>query len=68
MRYYLHVLNHKDHSYINIKLTEEETDKYKKYNSVEDFIFFENIGEKYDFEQASSDCMISEKLKIYYKM
>ena len=68
MHYYLHILNHENKSYINIKLTEKECKKYDLYDNLKDFIIYEKIGEKYGFNINTSDYMMSSKNDINYKM
>lgn len=67
MKYYLHVLNYDDLSYINIGLTEKESEKYEMYECEDDFIKYEHIAEKYGFNPDKSAIMFSKKNTIYYK-
>lgn len=67
MRYYLHVLNYKDKSYINIGLNEEQSNKYEMYEDINDFIMHEGIDKKYGFIVGESAIMIAQENTIYYK-
>lgn len=67
MRYYLHVLDYSKKAYVCIRLTEEESKKYQMYEDINDFIKYEKIGEKYDFDSKNSHVMIADRLTIFYK-
>lgn len=67
MRYYLHVLNYKDDSYINIGLSPEESKKYELYEDPNDFIIHEKIDKKYGFELGNAAVMFAKKNSIRYK-
>ena len=67
MKYYLHVLNYKDKSYINIGLTEEQSKKYEMYEDLHDFIMYEGIDKQCGFIVGESAIMIAPQNTIYYK-
>ncbi len=68
MRYYLHVLNYENGSYINIRLSKEECKKYEMYDDYEDFIRYEGLEKKYGFSLKNSHIMFTKSNVIIYKL
>ena len=72
MRYYLHVLDHSQHAYINIWLSKEETERlnkeFVKYENLIDFIKDEHLDYKYNFNLDASDIMFADRNTILYKI
>lgn len=64
MKKYLSVLDFSKKQIVMIGLTEEETKKSELYSSLYDFVQFERLDEKYQFDLGNSEFMLSDTLNI----
>lgn len=67
MKKYLNVLDFSKHEVMIIGLTEEESKKSKLYSTLYDFVNFEKLDVKYEFDLGNSEFMLTDGVKLRYK-
>lgn len=67
MKKYLNVLDFSKHEVMIIGLTEEESKKSELYSTLYDFVNFEKLDIKYEFDLGNSEFMLTDDVKLRYK-
>lgn len=67
MKKYLNVLDFSTHEVMVIGLTEEESKKSELYSSLYDFVNYEKLDVKYEFDLGNSEFMLTDGVKLRYK-
>lgn len=63
---YLNVLDFTSKAVKIIRLSKEESQKVNLYSSIYDFLQFEKIDEKYNFDLGNSEVMITEEINMKF--
>ena len=67
MKKYLNVLDFTTKEVMIIGLTEEESKKSELYSTLYDFVNYEKIDVKYEFDVGNSEFMLTDGVKLRYK-
>ena len=63
---YLNILDFSKKQVKIVRLTPEESEKSTLYGTTYDFLQFEKLDEKYDFDLGNSEVMITDEIRLQF--